>query len=101
MFTTDKNGEIRIEGLRIGDYTVSEVSDSASQNYVLPSAVTVTVKADETAIVTMHNELRDTPKTGDTSNPALWIALMGVAAAGAVACGVFDIKNKKKKEETE
>ena len=101
VFTTDKNGEIRVEGLRIGDYTVSEVSDSASQNYVLPSAVTVTVKADETAIVTMHNELRDTPKTGDTSNPARWIALMGAAAVGAVACGVFGIKNKKKKEETE
>lgn len=26
-FTTDKNGEIIIEGLRIGDYTVSEVQD--------------------------------------------------------------------------
>ena len=26
-FTTDKNGEIVIEGLRIGDYTVSEVQD--------------------------------------------------------------------------
>lgn len=29
-FKTDKNGEIVIEGLRIGDYTVSEVSDKAS-----------------------------------------------------------------------
>ena len=29
-FTTDKNGEIVIEGLRIGDYTVSEVQDSVS-----------------------------------------------------------------------
>ena len=28
-FTTDKNGEIIIEGLRIGDYTVSEVQDMA------------------------------------------------------------------------
>lgn len=99
VFTTDKNGEILIEGLRIGDYTVSEVSDSASQNYVLPSDVTVTVKAEETAAVTMHNELRDTPKTGNSSNPALWIALMGVAAVGAAACGVFAIKNKKKKED--
>ena len=27
-FTTDKNGEIIIEGLRIGDYTISEVQDS-------------------------------------------------------------------------
>ena len=99
VFTTDKNGEIVIEGLRIGDYTVSEVSDSVSQNYVLPSAVTVTVKTDETATVTMHNELRDTPKTGDDRNPALWMGLMGVAAVGAAVCGVFAIKNKKKKED--
>lgn len=51
--------------------------------------------------VEMHNELRDTPKTGDDSNPALWIALMGIAAVGAVTCGVFGIKNKKKKEDAE
>lgn len=100
VFTTDKNGEIFVEGLRIGEYSVSEVSDSASQNYVLPPAVTVTIQADETATVTMHNELRDTPKTGDDSNPALWIALMGIAAVGAVTCGVFGIKNKKKKGDT-
>ena len=67
VFTTDKNGEILIEGLRIGEYTVSEVSDSASQNYVLPAAATVTISAEKTATVTMHNELRDTPKTGDSS----------------------------------
>lgn len=30
-FKTDKNGEIFIEGLRIGEYTVSEVSDNACQ----------------------------------------------------------------------
>lgn len=101
VFTTDKSGEILIEGLRIGDYTVSEVSDSASQNYVLPAAATVTIQADKTSIVTMHNELRDTPKTGDDSNPILWYALMGVAAVGAVICGVFGIKNKKKKEDAE
>lgn len=99
VFTTDKNGEILIEGLRIGEYAVSEVSDSASQNYVLPAAATVTISAEKTATVTMHNELRDTPKTGDSSKPALWIALMGIAAVGTVTCGVFAAKNKKKKEE--
>ena len=34
-FKTDKNGEIFIEGLRIGEYTVSEVSDNASAGYIL------------------------------------------------------------------
>ena len=32
-FETDKNGEIVIEGLRIGEYTVSEVANNASAAY--------------------------------------------------------------------
>lgn len=99
VFTTDKNGEIVIEGLRIGEYTVSEVSDSASAGYVLPENKTVTVTEGTAVTVEMHNELRDTPKTGDSSSPALWIALMGAAAAGAAVCGVLAFKNKKKKED--
>ena len=101
VFTTDKNGEILIEGLRIGDYTVSEVSDSVSQNYVLPADKTATVFEGAVTKVEMHNELRDTPKTGDDSNPTLWIALTGIAAVGALTCSVLGFKNKKKKEEDE
>ena len=67
-FKTDKNGEIFIEGLRIGEYTVSEVSDSVSSGYILPADKQVTIKVDETATVEMHNELRETPKTGDDFN---------------------------------
>ena len=33
-FVTDKNGEIFIEGLRIGEYVISEVSDNASAGYI-------------------------------------------------------------------
>lgn len=58
-----------MEGLRVGDYTVSEVSDKASANYVLSADKTVTILADKTTVAKMHNELRDTPKTGDDSNP--------------------------------
>ena len=97
VFTTDKNGEIVIEGLRTGDYLVSEVNDKASEGYVLPADKKCTVFEGATTKVEMHNELRDTPKTGDESNPALWYAMMGIAAVGAVACGVFAIRNKKKK----
>ena len=98
-FKTDKNGEIFIEGLRIGEYTVSEVSDSVSSGYILPADKQVTIKVDETATVEMHNELRETPKTGDDFNPALWIGLAAVSALGAGVLGFVGFKNKKKKED--
>ena len=97
-FKTDKNGEIFIEGLRVGDYTVSEVADGASASYVLPADKTVTIFADKTTVAQMHNELRDTPKTGDESKPWLWMTLMGLSAAGAVTLGVLGYVNKRKKD---
>ena len=98
-FKTDKNGEIFIEGLRIGEYTVSEVSDSVSSRYILPADKQVTIKVDETATVEMHNELRETPKTGDDFNPAFWIGLAAVSVLGAGVLGFVGFKNKKKKED--
>ncbi len=99
IFTTDEKGEIIIENLRIGDYTVSEVSDGVSAAYVLPSDKTASVFEGAVTVVEMHNELRDTPKTGDDSNPALWLALLGISAAGAVTLGVIGWKKKKTEKE--
>ena len=96
VFTTDKNGEIIIENLRIGEYVVSEVSDGASSAYVLPVDKTASVLEGAVTKVEMHNELRDTPKTGDDSNPALWLALLGVSAAGAAALGVVGFRKRRK-----
>ena len=99
-FTTDKNGEIFVEGLRIGEYTVSEVSDNVSAGYILPADKKVTVKVGETVEIEMHNELRDTPKTGDDRKTGLWVALAGASALGIVATVVAS-KRKKKKEGNE
>lgn len=98
-FKTDKNGEIFIEGLRIGEYTVSEVSDNASAGYILPADKQATVKVGATTIVQMHNELRDTPKTGDDFNPALWVSLAAVSLIGAGVLGIVGFKGRKKKKE--
>lgn len=98
-FKTDKNGEIFIEDLRIGEYTVSEVNDKASAGYILPADKQATIKVDATTIVQMHNEFRDTPKTGDDFNPALWVNLAVVSLAGAGVLGFVGFKNRKKKED--
>ena len=96
-FKTDKNGEIFIEDLRIGEYTVSEVSDKASAGYILPADKQATVKVGATTIVQMHNEFRDTPKTGDDFNPYLWGGLAAVSLIGAGVLGFIGFKNRKKK----
>ena len=97
-FKTDKNGEIYIEGLRIGEYTVSEVSDSVSAGYILPADKQATVKVGATTIVEMHNELRDTPKTGDEFNLALWVSLAAASVLGAGVLGFVGFKKKKKED---
>ena len=96
VFTTDKNGEIIIDDLRIGEYVVSEVSDVASSAYVLPADKTASVFEGAVTKVEMHNELRDTPKTGDDSNPALWFALLGISAAGAAVLGIVGFRKRRK-----
>ncbi len=98
ILETNDKGEIFIDGLRIGDYTISEVSNSASSMYVIPAGKKATVKLGSTTIVEMHNVLRDTPKTGDTTNLPLLYALAGLSAAGIAVCGVIGFKKKKKED---
>ena len=97
VLETDENGEIFIDGLRIGEYTISEVANAASTMYEMPADKMATVETGSTTIVEMHNVLRDTPQTGDNSKLGLWIALAGLSAVGAVTSGV--VLYKKKKEE--
>lgn len=99
IFTTDKNGEILIENLRVGEYVVSEVSDGASSAYILPADKTASVFEGAVTKVEMHNELRDTPKTGDDSNPALWFSLLCISAVGTAVLGVIGLKKKKTEKE--
>ena len=98
ILETNDKGEIFIDGLRIGDYTISEVSNSASSMYVIPADKKATVKLGSTTIVEMHNVLRDTPKTGDTTNLPLLYTLAGLSAVGIAVCGVIGFKKKKKED---
>ena len=93
---TDENGEIFLEGLRIGEYTVSEVADDVSAPYSRPADKKANVMTDSTTIVEMHNVFIDNPKTGDDSNIGLWLGLLGLSVVGIGATVFFGFKRKKK-----
>lgn len=97
-FVTDDNGEITVEGLRIGTYTISEVKDKASEGYLLPPDQTITVKTGETVTLMFRNKkIPDIPKTGDESNIAMWgtVALAALAGAGVVSFVLWKKSRKK------
>ena len=96
-FTTDKNGEIFIENIRLGTYTINEIANGASSNYIMPAAKTANVTADATTVVEMHNVLRETPKTGDTRMPGLWIGIATISTLGAAT--FFYLSSKKRRNE--
>ena len=88
VFQTDAEGFILVEGLRIGDYTVSEVRDSSSDGYLLPADKTASVFEGAVTEVEMHNEKKpalEVPQTGDNSHMALWLGLLGISGIGAAA----------------
>ena len=98
ILETDENGEIFIEGLHIGDYTVSEMNNSASSMYVLPDDKTATVKSGATTIVEMHNVVHETPNTGEPDNLSPVLTLIGLSTLGIAASSFLRFKNKKKEE---
>ena len=97
VLQTDAEGVIFIEGLRIGDYTVSEVRDGSSDGYLLPADKMASVYEGAVTEVEMHNEKKPTPEvpqTGDSSHAALWLALLGLSGIGAVS--VLLMRKRKK-----
>jgi len=104
VFVTDKNGEIFIENLRIGsEYLVSEISNEANADYVLPEDKTVTITEGTVTEIEMHNERKpepevpDSPQTGDNSNILLYVLLM-LASASAIVVLLITSKKLKRTE---
>jgi LPXTG-motif cell wall-anchored protein len=101
-YVTDEKGEIHIDGLRVGDYVISEIANDVSVKYELPANVTVTVLEGKTTVAKFYNKLKpvtpDVPKTGDTTNIALWAVLCGISLAGVGATAFFGFRKKKNHE---
>lgn len=90
VFKTDAKGEIVIDGLRLGKYTVSEIADEVSEGYILAEDVTVTIEAEKEIIVEMHNkkvpipEEPKSPQTGDDFNIGIYILIILISAISLI-----------------
>lgn len=95
-FTTDSSGEILVEGLRVGEYSITELRNEASAGYKLADAVTVEIVPNETLEVKVHNDrvTVEIPKTGDTANLMIWGLLLCLAGTGIIAAMVHMIRHR-------
>ena len=100
-YTTDKNGIIRINDLRAGEYTIHEVKDEASAGYLLPEDKQLTIDRDGAMLVAeMHNsKLPDNPPTGASKDSftqtAVIIISMVMMSTGIVLA--FPLSKRKRK----
>ena len=109
--TTDKDGIAVTDLLDYGDYTIRE--KTAKEGYVLDETVhEIQIREHEKVyeLALTNNKTPETPstlnnpdnpKTGDDSNPLLWILLFGAAAAGLTLLAALKRREAKKERKEE
>ena len=101
IYTTDKNGIIRINDLRAGEYTIHEVKDSASAGYLLPEDKQLTIDRDGAMLVAeMHNsKIPENPPTGASEDGFTQTAIVVISAVmmSAAVVLVFPLSKRKRK----
>ena len=100
-YTTDKNGIIRINDLRAGEYTIHEVKDSASAGYLLPEDKQLTIDRDGAMLVAkMHNDkIPDNPPTGAGEDGFMQTAviIISMVMMSAAVVLAFPLSKRKRK----
>lgn len=102
-FITPADGVIEVNGLRVGTYIITEISNRASRGYIIPDAVTVEIKMDQLVTVQLFNEKpeepttpdkpstpstpsdgKPVPQTGDDAFIFVWIGALAISLIGGV-----------------
>jgi uncharacterized surface anchored protein len=98
--TTGEDGIALFANIAYGDYEIREISapagyaktDKVFKVSIKDNGETVTVEATNKLVPPLGN-----PKTGDDSNMALYLILMGVSAATLIGLGVAGKRKKANK----
>ena len=100
-YTTDKNGIIRINDLRAGEYTIHEVKDEASAGYLLPADKQLTIDRDGVmAVAEMYNDrIPENPPTGasEDSFTQTAVIIISMVMMSAAVVLVFPLSKRKRK----
>ena len=101
IYTTDKDGIIRINDLRAGEYNIHEVNDSASAGYLLPDDKQLTIDRDGAMLVAnMHNsKIPENPPTGAGEDGFMQTAVIIISTVMMSAAVVlaFPLSKRKRK----
>ena len=101
IYTTDKNGIIRINDLRAGEYNIHEVNDEASAGYLLPEDKQLTIDRDgATLVAEMHNsKIPENPPTGASDDGFMQTAIIVISAIMITTSVVlvFPLSKRKRK----
>ena len=96
--TAENGWTATLSDLILGTYTVTEDVESAhveSYWFEVRGAGEVELKAEQTAVVTLTNDYRYIPETGDFSSPAVWAGVAGLSLLGVP---VLFFKRRKEEE---
>lgn len=96
IYKTDSNGEIYIDEALTGEYTIEELKNDINAGYIIPEPQTITVENDKTTEIEFFNQLIETPKTDDTRNTIVWVALLGSSIIALTSMGVYQIIKRRK-----
>ncbi len=97
-FVTDENGEIRVTGLRYGEYAVSEVVNEVSAAYRHPEDQSIVLDSDGSHTLEFYNYKNIPIDTGVELTTAPYIILFSICGAGIAVALVTMLVRKKKKE---
>lgn len=96
IYKTNENGEIFIDEVLSGNYTIEELSSELNSNYIIPEAQIITVENEKTTEVEFFNQLIETPKTGDGRNIILAVITSIISLLGVITFVVKKFKKKSK-----
>ncbi len=93
-YVTDENGEILIENIPVGEYTVFEVENKATKKYIIPDSQKIKIENEQETEISFFNKLVEIPDTSDISRIGIMIIIFIISLIGIIILLILYKKRK-------